>query len=41
MHGFQVIEELRFVPERLQAHAASDSVVFVVKELKSGHDLLT
>ena len=31
MHSFEMLEELRFVPERLQAHTACHAVVFVVE----------
>ena len=31
MRSFEMLEELRFVPERLQAHATGNTVVFVVE----------
>ena len=33
MRRFEMVEELRFVPERLQAHAASNAVIFVIEQL--------
>ena len=38
--AFQMVLQLRFEPERLQTHPASQTIIFLIKKLKSRHHLL-